>query len=309
LRRTQRQGRPELSITLASYNIQYGTGKDGRLDLDRIAAEIGDADIVALQEVESGNPNRGLIDQPAAFARLLGHPHWSYGAGVDIHLGERVPGGYPGLRQKFGNLILSRWPLLSVLTHALPKLAVRGATHLQRTAIEAVIATPDGPLRLVTAHLDHLSPLTRMPQVAMLRDLVLGAARRGPPWGGVPGNPAGFGDPGIPWPRGAVLIGDMNFSHEGPEYEHMVGDISPMTGERVLPVEGLADAWVLTGHKEADGVTFIRPGRKRERIDHCFVTSDLIPALRAMRIDDAATGSDHQPIFVTLDLPRMDATA
>jgi endonuclease/exonuclease/phosphatase family metal-dependent hydrolase len=82
-----------------------------------------------------------------------------------------------------------------------------------------------------------------------------------------------------------------------------------MTGARVTPVEGLLDAWVLTGHREADGVTFIRPGRKRERLDHCFVTPELIPAVRAMRIDEAAMGSDHQPIFVTLDLSRMDTRA
>jgi len=294
-----------MQITLASYNIQYGVGKDERLDLERIVSELGDADIVALQEVEAGNPAHGFMDQPAELARLLGHVHWSYGAGVDVYLGERVPGGYPGLRRKFGNMILSRWPLLSVVNHTLPKLAVRNATHLQRTAMEVVIETPERPLRLCTSHLDHLSPLTRMPQVVMLRDLLLYAPYRGAPWWGVPGNPAGFGEPGVPWPRGGMLMGDMNFAPDGPEYEYLVGDISPMTGARVSLAEGLLDAWVLTGHGEDEGVTFIRPGRKQERLDHCFVTGDLAPAVLSMRIDDAAVGSDHQPIFVTLDPGRI----
>jgi endonuclease/exonuclease/phosphatase family metal-dependent hydrolase len=290
-----------VQIKLASYNIQYGVGKDDRLDLARIATELGDADIIALQEVETGNPLHGLIDQPVEIARLLGREHCAYGSGVDIYLGERVPGGYPGLRRKFGNMILSRWPLLSVVNHTLPTLAVREATQLQRTAMEVVVETPGGPLRLCTAHLDHLSPMTRMPQVATLRDIALEGPRRGPPWSGVPGNSAGFGDPELPWPHGCIVIGDMNFAPDGPEYEFLVGDISPMTGARVSRAEGLLDAWVLTGHAEVEGVTFIRPDRPRARLDHCFVTADLAPAVRSMMIDEAAVGSDHQPIFVTLE--------
>lgn len=291
-----------MQVTLASYNIQYGVGKDERLDLGRIAAEIGDADIVALQEVETGNPRHGLVDQPAELARLLGHAHWAYGAGVDIYLGERVPGGFPGLRRKFGNMILARWPLLSIVNHTLPTLGVRNATQLQRTAMEVVIDTPPAPLRFCTAHLDHLSPMTRMPQVAILRSLLCEAPHRGAPWSGVPGNPAGFGDPELAWPPGGILMGDMNFAPGGPEYAYLVGDISPMTGARVSPVDGLLDAWVLTGHSEGEGITFIRPERQPARLDHCFVTTDLASMVRSMRIDETATGSDHQPIFVTLEL-------
>ena len=42
-------------MKFVSYNIQYGTGKDGRIDLSRIAAEVGDADVIALQEVDRFN--------------------------------------------------------------------------------------------------------------------------------------------------------------------------------------------------------------------------------------------------------------
>lgn len=294
-----------MRIKLASYNIQYGVGKDEVLDLARIAAELGDADIIGLEEVEVGNPLKGLIDQPAELARLLGHEHSTYGAGTDVYLGESVPGGYPGLRRKFGNMILSRWPLLSIVHHTLPALAVRGTSYMQRTLTEVVIAVPGAPLRLCVTHLDHASPMTRMPQVEMLHDIALAASRRGAPWAGVKGNPAGFGEPEIPWPRGCVVMGDMNFAYDGPEYEYLLGDISPMLGKRISPAEGLLDAWVLTGHAEAAGVTFIRPGRRQERVDHCFVTTDLAPAVESMRIDETAVGSDHQPIFVTLDLGRI----
>ena len=77
-----------------------------------------------------------------------------------------------------------------------------------------------------------------------------------------------------------------------------------MTGARVTPEHGVFDAWVLTGHSATDGITFIRPGRKQERLDHCAVTSELIPAVQSMHIDAGAQGSDHQPILLTLDLAR-----
>jgi endonuclease/exonuclease/phosphatase family metal-dependent hydrolase len=38
-------------VKVVTYNIQYGLGKDNRYDLARIAREIEDADVIALQEV------------------------------------------------------------------------------------------------------------------------------------------------------------------------------------------------------------------------------------------------------------------
>lgn len=40
-------------VTLVTYNIQYGLGRDGVYDIARIAGEIESADIIALQEVEN----------------------------------------------------------------------------------------------------------------------------------------------------------------------------------------------------------------------------------------------------------------
>ena len=39
-------------MQFASYNIQFGFGKDGKNDLARIAGEVRGADVIALQEVE-----------------------------------------------------------------------------------------------------------------------------------------------------------------------------------------------------------------------------------------------------------------
>jgi len=40
-----------MKIEVASYNIQYGVGQDGRYDLDRTIEAVKDKDIVCLQEV------------------------------------------------------------------------------------------------------------------------------------------------------------------------------------------------------------------------------------------------------------------
>lgn len=290
-----------MKVKLASYNIQYGVGKDEQLDLRRIVTEFGDADIVALQEVEANNPARGLIDQPAEIARLSALDHSFHGSGIDLYLDESLTGGRRGLRLGFGNMILSRWPILSATNHTLPKVGLHGTLHLQRTMIEAVIDTPAGALRFCCTHLDHVSPLNRMPQTETLRTLMLDAARRGGPWGGAPAEQMGFATPAPTWPLGGILMGDLNFLPGTREYEHLAGDLSPILGRRVSPLEGLFDAWTLTGHAETEGSTFVKDGRPM-RFDYCFVTSDYLPAVQSMWIDETAVGSDHQPIFVTLDL-------
>ncbi len=56
-------------MLLVSYNIQYGKGIDGKLDLARSMAEIAKADIIALQEVESFWTRSAWVDQPAEIAK------------------------------------------------------------------------------------------------------------------------------------------------------------------------------------------------------------------------------------------------
>ena len=57
-------------MKFVSYNIQYGTGKDGRIDLNRIAADVGNADVIALQGVDRFNSETQMSDQVAELAEL-----------------------------------------------------------------------------------------------------------------------------------------------------------------------------------------------------------------------------------------------
>lgn len=288
-------------MRLASYNIQYGKGKDGRFDIDRIVAELGDPDLIALQEVETYTMRSGMVHQAEEIAARLPHMHWVFGPGIDLDASEIVGGKPVHRRRQFGNMVLSRWPILSVINHTLPKIALHDIFHLQRTLVECVIDAPDHPLRFCSVHLDHVSFDTRKCQVAYMRDVLLRGYERGASAGGLDADADWMDRPLPPQPMTAIVMGDMNFQPHGPEYTMLLGDRS-WQGQRTLRAHGLADAWVLAGHDEAAGDTIPNPDCGPCRIDHCFVTTDLASAVTAMEIGDAAQGSDHQPIFVTINL-------
>jgi len=288
-------------MLFASYNIQYGRGRDGRFDLARIAGELAGADVIALQEVERFWRRSGGVDQPAELARLLGCAHWVYGAGVDLHLAAPPPGAPPGARRQFGNLLLSRTPLLFSRNHLLPKYASTGPMSLQRSALEAVVQTPAGPLRVYSVHLTHLSAETRLPQVRRLLAVHRDACLEGAPvaCGAIKEEWVDEGLP-VPMPREAVIMGDFNMEPDSEEYGLMAGPASPYGG-RLMNPEGFVDAWVAAGHGEREGVSADIHGRP-VRLDYCFVSTALAPRVRSARIDGDACGSDHQPLWVELDL-------
>jgi len=170
-------------MKLVSCNIQYGKGKDGRFDLARICAALEGADLIALQEVERHWPRSGEQDQPAEIARLLGGGyHAAYGPGFDVD----ASGGTPGTRRRqFGNLVLSRWPILSTRHHLLPKMGLTRQFSLQRSVIEAVIAQPgSAPLRVHSLHLSHVGDGDRAAQVERLLQLHREAPLEGGAWCG-----------------------------------------------------------------------------------------------------------------------------
>lgn len=282
-------------MRLASYNIQYGKGKDDRFDLDRIVAELGEADLIALQEVETHVARSGDVHQALEIAARLPGIRWVYGPGIDLDASTPET---PGRRRQFGNMVLSRWPILSSINHTLPKIALYGIFHLQRTLVECVIDAPGGALRFCSVHLDHVSTDTRMTQVHYMQEVMLRGHERGASAGGPLADDTWFDKPMPPQPMSAIVMGDMNFEPGGPEYTALLGDVSGFHG-RTLRAHGLADAWTLAGHNEGAGDTLPKEGRPPCRIDHCFVTTDLADRVKTMEIGEDAVGSDHQPIFVT----------
>src|SRR5262245_28727647 len=101
-------------MLVVTYNIQSGRGRDLVIDLKRIARTIADADVIALQEVERDwSPSRG--DQVAELAALFPRHFWTFGVAVDVNGSSvRADGTVKNVRRQYGNMTLSRWPIISV---------------------------------------------------------------------------------------------------------------------------------------------------------------------------------------------------
>lgn len=139
-----------LSLSLASYNVHRCFGTDGRYSPERTVEVIGalDADIIGLQEVDM----RLLVDGRAQLDYLA--------QSLDMHM---VPGpNIKGRRGKFGNALLTNWPVKAVRR---ADLTVR---HYEpRGAIDCEIEVQGRPVRVVVTHLG-LNAAERRLQVGRL---------------------------------------------------------------------------------------------------------------------------------------------
>ena len=293
--------RQEPAIRLLSWNIQWGRGADGRVDLERTRDAIratGPLDLICLQEVASNFP--GLAggardDEPAFFADAFPDFEPVFGAGMDVPDGE-------GGRARFGNLLLSRLPVGQVFRHLLPSPADPAWPAMPRVCVEAVVEAPWGALRVLSTHLEYYSTRQRRAQVEALRALQAEAADQARlPAAGKESNPA-FAV--RPRPAAAVLCGDFN--SEPGSAEHLAL-------QRPLPASGLApdthrphwvDAWPVAhgarAHAPSVGLHGAEWPDRAYCCDFFFVTSDLAPRVRALEVLADTAASDHQPVVMEL---------
>jgi endonuclease/exonuclease/phosphatase family metal-dependent hydrolase len=132
--------------------------------------------------------------------------------------------------------------------------------------------------------LSHVGPRQRLPQVAALMEGVKRAALAGGTWDGTAPDSFMWQEPAPAVPASAIVAGDFNFTPTHPEYSDVVCD--------------LADAWSAAGNGEEAVDSFPREGR----IDHVFVTHDLVPKVKKAWIGHGIDASDHWPVFVEFDL-------
>ncbi len=280
-------------MQLVTYNIQYSKGKDGRHDLIRAIDEVAEADVIALQEVVRNIPGIPEADQPAAIAAQLDGYHWVYGPTVDLDAGG------PGVRGQFGNMILSRYPIVASRALVLPSTRTYHHTWYQRGALEVVVDAPAGPLRVYSVHLDHLSSRQREVEAAALLRLVLEAGVLGTSMTGPAPVLYDVPVPTVPVTPDCVVMGDFNMLPGSAEYLTVVGEPDHHTGW-VPSADRLVDARIATGHALEDGPTWA-DDEVAVRIDYVFVSAGLGRSVRGCWVDDEAIGSDHQPVWAELD--------
>ena len=108
-------------VKFASYNIQYGVGQDGRYDLARAIAALEDQDIICLQEVTTNWRACERDDQAGLLSAGLGR-YAAYAPAYEVDESRRQPdGGIVNARRGFGNMVLSRWPIVYSRPHSLPR--------------------------------------------------------------------------------------------------------------------------------------------------------------------------------------------
>ena len=278
-------------MRLLDWNVQWCRGVDGRVDPARIAAEVrrlADPDVICLQELAVNLPDlagNSAQDQVHALAHLFPGFTTCFVSGVDIPSSD-------GRRGYFGNAIFSRLPVGRVLRHSLPWPPAADVPSMPRVAVEAVIDAPMGPVRIVTTHLEYYSNLQRAAQIQRLREIHAEAC------GAQFENKEAGIFKSFPRPRSAILCGDFNMPPEDPLHREM----QKAFASKDIP--GFIDAWQALNPGKPHPPTF-RVYEKDEGespycCDYVFVTEDLIPRLKSLRIDGLTQASDHQPVVLEL---------
>ncbi len=283
-------------MKLATYNIHFATGQDDRNDLVRIADTVRDADIIGLQEVDRYWQRSGRCDQAISLAEQLPGYSWIYGAGYDAPVRLEQPTSATaeerGRRRQHGNMILSRWPILSSRVLPLPKAKRKEFCQL-RVVIETVIDAPGGALRVYCMHLCHISAATRLPQVEQLLTYLETLPDEGATWSVVsPDKPSWTeGEVPPPYPDDVVFLGDMNFTPTSDEYG------------RLSSKADLTDSWTLLGRDPdapAEYSCLSVHDQRTLRIDHIFVSPNVAKRVENGWIDQQSIGSDHYPVWIEL---------
>jgi endonuclease/exonuclease/phosphatase family metal-dependent hydrolase len=282
-------------MKLITWNIQWGRGADGRVDLDRIVAHarrLADFDVLCLQEVSAAYPELPGCDGGDQFEGLAGRlPGYTAISGVATD----TPGPDGG-RRAFGNLLLSRFPVLQVFRHLLPWPADPGVPGMQRMAVEATLDTPLGLLRVTTTHLEYYSRLQRAAQIERLRELHQEAVAQAasPRPGDASEGPFCF----VPRAAASILTGDFNCRPEAPEWSRVLAAMDDGT-------PAYRDAWALTHPAQPHAPTTGLYDKKQWpdlpfACNFIFVSEDLAPRVQAMCVDVTSDASDHQPLLIEL---------
>lgn len=282
---------------VVSYNIQFGRGLDRKNDLQRISRSIDGADIICLQEVDVGWQRSGNVDQPGAIAEILVEYYTVFGSSFDVDNSiKNEDGNVINRRRQHGDMILSRWPIVSSRTFNLRKMHHANKFNMQMGFVEAVIKTDTRTLRVYNYHAGYLEVEERLDQVNQL----VKAYHRSPlehgAWSGksdIDGDDWSEQQETPEMPRSAIVCGDFNCSPGSSEYQYLIDN------------SDLSDCWLLSDPANLNTSTLkhemTRDIKISGKIDHILVSPDLVDRVQRVMIDHNADGSDHKPVHCFLD--------
>ena len=262
-------------MKLLTWNLWWRFGTDWQARQAGIVSEIttADADICAFQEVFCVDDD----DQMESLKRATG-----FEGVATQHRGDRV---------RFGNALLSRYPLRNVEHLRLP--SEDGALS-HRSAIIADIDAPNGPLSVAVTHLEWRYDASTHRSRQLVPIVAALSARR---------------DQG----RTPILLGDLNATSESDELRRLTGQ-APLLETGAAPLL-FTDSWAAVG--EGPGYTWARDYSNavdaafpRRRLDHVLVgwprPKPSFNPLSAELIGltpngDGVHPSDHYGVVVTVD--------
>jgi endonuclease/exonuclease/phosphatase family metal-dependent hydrolase len=277
-------------MRLLTWNIQCGKGCDGVVDLARIVAvakSLADADVFCFQEVSDGfDALDGGTDQSAQLAALLPDHRPVFRPAVETIDSQ-------GRSHRFGNMTLSRLPILQIAAHLLPWPRAGVARSMRRLALEVTVQAAFGPVRIVNTHLEFHSAAQREAQIMRLLDLQEEASANPLVPAAKHTNPYTSQTAAV----SSLLCGDFNFDVSDPQYQHLQSSARPGLKYR--------DAWAICrpgqSHRPTCGI-YDRaqwPDGADCR-DFIFLSEDLADRVRSIEVDEATAASDHQPVFIEI---------
>jgi endonuclease/exonuclease/phosphatase family metal-dependent hydrolase len=275
-------------MRLITWNIQWGKGCDGVVDLARIvsvARSLADADVFCFQEVSEGFASLdGATAQSAQLATLLPDHRPVFRPAVETIDSQ-------GKSHRFGNMTLSRLPILQVASHLLPWPQDNPVRSMRRQALEVTVQTAFGALRVTNTHLEYYSAAQREAQIGRLLDLQQEASTY-----------PQADDAREPYGRqviaaSGVLCGDFNFDVFDPQHAMLHASSRPGLNYR--------DAWTIRHaglpHAPTCGLhDHLQWKNGADCRDFIFVTEDIAGRVRRTEVDGDTAASDHQPVLIEL---------
>ncbi len=250
-------------MNVMTYNVHLWEGRDGRMDIERLATiiEHSEADIVSLNEVLHPVETHLGVSKPLAELANLLRMDWAFGESNRV---VRMAGWWGPV----GNAVLSRFPIVDDTNHYLARLPLTQGRNLLTARIAVA---PERTFTIFSTHLDHAFEGIRLWQLRGLLDPLLAYA----------------GDP-------HVLLGDFNtHGPTGPNSQRLTPPVV-----RMLRNKGYVDAYMTAGAGEAGTFPMLWPFR----IDYIFVPQIMQPHLQSCQVRTGKLieqASDHRPLMAT----------